>query len=87
MKPEDYGIRVPQDLDEQMFRDGFAHGMRSNALTNFKKSFREGFRAAKLLCKELRKQQGVFTFPMQARIKFKVKTEDEPTDNFGKPRN
>lgn len=71
--PETFGIKVPVDLDEQLFRAGFAHGMMSNQLTIFKKSYCEGFRIAKLLCKELRKEQGIIDFPMKARIKFKIR--------------
>ena len=71
-RPEDFGITIPTDLIESRFREGFADGMTSNTLSKFKKSYREGFRAAKLLCKELRKQQGVLTFPMKARVKFTV---------------
>lgn len=76
MQPEDFGIKIPVDLIEEDFRAGFAHGMESNTLKIFKKSYSEGFRAAKLLCKEIRKQRGVVDFPMKARMKFKVRDDD-----------
>lgn len=70
MKPEDFGIKIPTDLNEDLFRKGFAHGMKSNTLTIFKKSYCEGFREAKLLCQEIRKTQGIFSFPLKARVRF-----------------
>ena len=72
MKPQDFGIDIPNTLKEEDFCAGFEHGMQSNTLTKFKMSYRMGFRTAKLLLRELRKQQGVLQFPMKAKFKFKV---------------
>jgi len=65
MNPEDYGITIPATLNREEFLKGFAHGMKSNKLTIFKKSYCAGFRTAKLLSTELRKQQGIIDFPFK----------------------
>jgi len=71
MQLEDFGLSVPSYLNEESYRAGFAHGMQSNTLTIFKKSYAEGFRTAKLLCKEIRKQRGTIDFP--TKWKFTIK--------------
>jgi hypothetical protein len=75
MKPQDLEIKIPSDAIEADFVAGFEHGMESNTLTNFKLSYRKGFRAAKLLLKEIRRQRGVLQFPMKA--KFKITVSDD----------
>jgi len=71
MKPEDYGISIPNDADEELFREGFAQGMSSSTLHVFKKSYRYGFRAARLLQKRIRAKSGIANFPLQGKIKVK----------------
>ncbi len=75
--PEQYGIGIPKLLNEDLFRQGFAHSMRGGQMTDtrlhFKKSFLEGFRAARLLLKELRRGQGILEFPVTGSIKVKSK--------------
>lgn len=77
MKPQDFGISIPANLIEKDFCEGFEHGMESNTLTKFKLSYRMGFRTAKLLLKEIRKQQGIINFPTQGKIKLKAIHKDE----------
>jgi len=77
MNPKDFGIKIPLHLNIEDFNNGFRHGMKSNTLTKFKLSYRMGFRAAKLLLKEIRKQQGIINFPTQGKIKLKAIHKDE----------
>ena len=75
--PEHYGIGIPKLLNESLFRQGFSHSMQGGQMSDtklhFKKSFLEGFRAARLLLKELRRGQGILEFPVAGRIKVKSK--------------
>ena len=77
MKPQDFGIKIPANLVKEDFVAGFEHGIKSNTLTKFKLSYRMGFRTAKLLLIELRKQQGVLQFPMKAKFKLKAIDKNE----------
>ncbi len=75
LAPEEVGVKVPRSYKKKVFEAGFEHGIKGGNLDQikyFKLSFREGFRAAKLYLRALRKQQGVVNFPMQGRFKFKV---------------
>ena len=38
----------PIGLDQELFQKGYEHGLVSNVLTDFRKSFRFGFRKAKI---------------------------------------
>lgn len=70
-EPEDVGIDIPRHLVEARFRSGFRHALEGGQITHreqLRKSFRFGFRAGKLLCRELRRRQGVVDFPRQGRI-------------------
>lgn len=74
-KPRDVGIKVPVHVKEDRFCAGFEHGLKGGQLDQveyFRLSFREGFRAAKLYLKELRRHQGLLQFPVQGRMKFKL---------------
>lgn len=76
MKPQDFGINVPADMIEEDFCQGFSDGMAGKPLTKFKLSYRMGFRTSKLLLRDIRKKQGIISFPKQGRIKMKaVETE------------
>ena len=59
IRPEDYGVGTPKLVDEKLFREGFEHSIQGGHMTDikrhFKMSFREGFRAARLV---LRNQKG-----------------------------
>jgi hypothetical protein len=68
-------IAVPQSLIKERYQAGFAHGLHGGQLDKidyFKLSFREGFRAAKLHLRYLRRRQGVIDFPLQGKLKVKV---------------
>jgi hypothetical protein len=57
------------------YQAGFTHAMRGGQLDKieyFRLSFREGFRAAKLQMRALRRKQGIVDFPLQGRMKVKV---------------
>ncbi len=72
-KPEDYGVKIPKLVNEDLFRQGFAHSIQGGKLTDiklhFKKSFGEGFRTARLLARNTRRSYGVVDFPMKGKIK------------------
>ena len=74
---EDAGILIPPNVKEDLFREGWDHSIRGGHLTDinnhFKKSFRYGFRTAKLYLNEVRKAQGIIPFPMKGKISTRVK--------------
>lgn len=75
LTPQEVGLKVSRSLKKQVFEAGFEHAMKGGQLDHveyFRLSFREGFRAAKLYLRALRKRQGVVNFPMQGRFKFKA---------------
>jgi hypothetical protein len=54
------------------FSAGFDHGLKGGQLDHieyFRRSFRLGFRAAKLYLREVRRQQGVLQFPARYRLR------------------
>jgi citrate lyase alpha subunit len=68
-------VAVPPSLLKDRFAAGFAHAMRGgqlNKIEYFKLSFREGFRAAKLQMRAMRRNQGIIDFPLQGRVKMKT---------------
>ncbi len=68
-------ITVPPSLMNDRYQAGFAHGMCGGQLDKieyFRLSFREGFRAAKLQIRAMRRKQGIIDFPLQGRMKVKV---------------
>ena len=69
--PQELGIRIPGHLREERFKRGFAHALKGGQLNRvdyFRLSFREGYRAAKLHLRDVRRQQGILTFPMKAQV-------------------
>lgn len=73
--PAEVGIKIPRYLLSDRFCAGFDHGLKGGQLDNveyFRRSFRLGFRAAKLYLREARRAQGVLQFP--ARYRFKQTT-------------
>jgi len=75
-EPEDVGIAIPGHLVEARFRSGFRHALQGGQITrreHLRKSFRFGFRAGKLLCRELRRRQGVLAYPLQGRIAVRLR--------------
>ena len=71
----DVGINIPVHLRSNRFEAGFLHALKGHHLRraeHLRLSFREGFRAAKLYIRWLRRKQGIIEFPMKARMKFKA---------------
>ena len=69
--PRDIGMKIPPDLRERRFNAGFEHALKGGHLTEveyFRRSFRLGFRAAKLYLREVRRHRGVMDFPMRVRM-------------------
>ncbi len=74
-EPDDVGVEIPPNLIEARFRSGFLHALQGGQITRaeqLRKSFRFGFRAGKLLCRDLRRRQGVSNFPMQGRVRIRT---------------
>ena len=68
-------VIAPLALQQDRYKAGFAHAMAGGKLDRieyFKLSFREGFRAAKLHMRALRRRHGVIDFPVQGRLKVRA---------------
>jgi hypothetical protein len=61
-----------QGHDPELFQQGYEHGWVSNKLTDFRESFRAGFRKAKLEVRAYWRKRGVIPFnkPYQESIRF-----------------
>ncbi|MBI5782377.1 MAG: hypothetical protein HZA69_01390 [Gammaproteobacteria bacterium] len=73
--PRDVGLRIPPYLRETRFNAGFEHALKGGHLTEveyFRRSFRLGFRAAKLYLREVRRHRGILDFPMRARFRLRA---------------
>ncbi len=73
-EPETVGIPIPPHLIPQRFRAGFRHALEGGQLDrieHFRRSFRLGYREGKLYLRELRRRQGVRSFPRQGRVRFR----------------
>lgn len=69
--PAESGIRIPPYLITDRFTAGFDHALRGGQLDQveyFRRSFRLGFRAAKLYTRHLRRQRGLRELPTRYRI-------------------
>lgn len=74
--PGDLGIRIPAHLIGERFQSGFRHALEGGQLTaaeQLRLSFREGFRAGKLYCRELRRARGVIDFPLRAKVRLRAR--------------
>jgi len=70
--PQDVGIKIPRYLLEERFRAGFGHALRGGQLDHveyFRRSFRLGFRAAKLYLRDVRRSRGILQFPARYRVR------------------
>ena len=70
--PDELGLRIPPTLRRDRFNRGFAHALQGGHLDKleyFRKSFRLGFRAAKLFLRDERRRRGILQFPMRARFR------------------
>lgn len=73
--PQDVGIKIAPHLMQDRFCKGFEHALKGRQLfkvEHLRLSFREGYRAGKLYLRELRKEKGIFEFPMKAQVKFRL---------------
>jgi hypothetical protein len=73
--PRDIGFKISPDIRENRFNAGFEHALKGGHLTEaeyFRRSFRLGFRAAKLYLREVRRCRGILDFPMRARIRLRA---------------
>ncbi len=62
-------------LRKDRYEAGFTHALQGGQLDRieyFKLSFREGFRAAKLYMRTMRRKQGIVEFPLRGRLKVKA---------------
>ena len=72
--PLEAGIKIPRQLLADRFTAGFDHGLRGGQLDHidyFRRSFRLGFRAAKLHLREVRRQRGILQFPARYRVRLR----------------
>ena len=73
--PQEAGIRIPSHLMEDRFCAGFRHGLQGGQLDKveyMRLSFREGYRAAKLYLRAVRRSRGILEFPARWRMRMKV---------------
>jgi len=73
--PDELGVKVPPHVVRASFYAGFQHALAGGQLCkleHLKLSFREGYRAGKLVIRARRGESGVVDFPLQGRITFKV---------------
>ncbi len=73
--PRDIGLKIPRDMWEGRFEEGFRRALKGGHLTEieyFRRSFRLGFRAAKLYLREVRRHRGILDFPMRGRIQLRT---------------
>ncbi len=80
--PREVGIKIPPYLLEGRFCAGFAHALRGGQLDRvayLRRSFRLGFRAAKLYLREVRRRQGILEFPARYRIRARAVTTSRGT--------
>lgn len=72
--PAAAGIRIPPHLMADRFTAGFDHALKGGQLDHveyFRRSFRLGFRAAKLYVREVRRRRGILTFPGRYRLRLR----------------
>lgn len=73
--PRDLGLEIPPHVRADRFCEGFRHALVGGNLNQseyFRLSFREGFRAAKLYLRELRRRQGVVNIPLPGKMRMRV---------------
>ncbi len=70
--PKQIGVKLPADLIEHRFNAGFDHALKGGHLTQvqyFRRSFRLGFRCAKLYLRNVRRRRGIVEFLIRGRIR------------------
>ncbi|GMQ95267.1 MAG: hypothetical protein BMS9Abin13_380 [Patescibacteria group bacterium] len=68
VRAKEVGLTIPPNMNPELYRAGYEHGLKSNTLTNFKASYRAGFRCAKL---EQKAKSRVASLPQK--MKFMVR--------------
>jgi hypothetical protein len=74
-EPDEVGIRIPPHLKQKRFRDGFRHALKGGQLDKaiyMRLSFREGYRAAKIYLRQLRRSRGILDFPARWRMRIRT---------------
>jgi len=46
-KAKEVGLVIPKHVNPELYKQGYEHGLKSNELTDFRASYRLGFREAK----------------------------------------
>lgn len=73
--PAETGIRIPPYLMADRFTAGFEHALRGGQLNQvgyFRRSFRLGFRAAKLYVRQVRRSRGILELPVRYRLRLRA---------------
>jgi hypothetical protein len=73
--PQEAGVRIPPHLKKERFCAGFRHGLSGGQLHKveyMRLSFREGFRAAKLYLRALRRSRGILEFPARWHVRMRA---------------
>ena len=73
--PQDACVRIHQHMKTDRFCAGFKHGLKGGHLDKveyMRLSFREGYRAAKLYLRELRRSRGILEFPARWRMRMRA---------------
>lgn len=75
-QPREVGIHPPANVLRDRYEAGFEHALQGGQLHQvefLRRSFRMGYRAAKLYLKELRRKQGIIEFPAQGRVRIRCR--------------
>jgi hypothetical protein len=73
--PQQAGVRIPSHLIKDRFCAGFQHALKGGQLHEveyMRLSFREGFRAAKLYLRQVRRSRGIIEFPVRYQVRMKA---------------
>lgn len=73
--PWDIGIAIPAHLRKDRYCAGFKHALRGGQLDDveyFRCSFRLGFRAAKIILREIRRHKGILAYSSRYKLKLKA---------------
>ena len=74
-RPDELGVRIPAYLMADRFTAGFEHALKGGQLEQveyFRRSFRLGFRAAKLRLRLIRRQRGLLELPTRFRLRMRT---------------
>jgi hypothetical protein len=74
-QPQEVGVRIPPHLKQERFCAGFRHGLQGGQLDRveyMRLSFREGYRAARIYLREVRRSRGILEFPPRWKVRMQV---------------